>query len=153
MQTQMRLSVPLTASRRLLPPEAMGSPEERLYPVVNDLLDDWLSSFRPPFTGIRVFGSRWSHNRIKSKTSWPEIRCPISGWTLRQMKSTPLVSMLNLMPHSYRWCSFPTVHASYSRRTDKLLRKWTKDACRKAILRSSHCGWWPSWSAAGLWGV
>lgn len=35
-------------------------PEERLYPVVNDLLDDWLSSFRPPFTGIRVVGSRWS---------------------------------------------------------------------------------------------
>ena len=35
-------------------------PEERLYPVLNDLLDDWLSSFRPPFTGIRVVGSRWS---------------------------------------------------------------------------------------------
>ena len=35
-------------------------PEERLYPVLNDLLDDWLSSFRPPFTGIRVIGNRWS---------------------------------------------------------------------------------------------
>ncbi len=35
-------------------------PEERLYPVLNDLLDDWLSSFRPPFEGIRVIGSRWS---------------------------------------------------------------------------------------------
>lgn len=35
-------------------------PEERLYPVLNDLLDDWLSSFRPPFAGIRVVGNRWS---------------------------------------------------------------------------------------------
>lgn len=35
-------------------------PEERLYPVLNDLLDDWLSSFRPPFSGIRVVGNRWS---------------------------------------------------------------------------------------------
>jgi thioredoxin reductase (NADPH) len=35
-------------------------PEERLYPVLNDLLDDWLSSFRPPFAGIRVIGHRWS---------------------------------------------------------------------------------------------
>lgn len=35
-------------------------PEERLYPVLNDLLDDWLSSFRPPFAGIRVIGNRWS---------------------------------------------------------------------------------------------
>src|SRR5215208_3081262 len=35
-------------------------PEENLYPVVNDLLDDWLASFRPPFEGIRVIGLRWS---------------------------------------------------------------------------------------------
>lgn len=35
-------------------------PEERLYPVLDDLLADWLASFRPPFEGIRVIGNRWS---------------------------------------------------------------------------------------------
>lgn len=35
-------------------------PEERLYPVLDDLLDDWQASFRPPFSGIRVIGNRWS---------------------------------------------------------------------------------------------
>lgn len=35
-------------------------PEERLYPVVSDLLDDWFASFRPVFEGIRVIGNRWS---------------------------------------------------------------------------------------------
>jgi thioredoxin reductase (NADPH) len=35
-------------------------PEEHLYPVLDDLLDDWLASFRPPFEGIRVIGNRWS---------------------------------------------------------------------------------------------
>lgn len=35
-------------------------PEERLYPVLDDLLNDWLASFRPPFEGIRVVGNRWS---------------------------------------------------------------------------------------------
>ena len=35
-------------------------PEERLYPVLNDLLDDWFASFRPTFEGIRVIGNRWS---------------------------------------------------------------------------------------------
>lgn len=35
-------------------------PQERLYPVLDDLLDDWLASFRPPFEGIRVVGNRWS---------------------------------------------------------------------------------------------
>ncbi|WP_442939508.1 response regulator [Nostoc sp.] len=29
-------------------------PEERLYPILDDLLDDWLAGFRPPFEGIRV---------------------------------------------------------------------------------------------------
>jgi len=35
-------------------------PHELLYPVLNDLLDDWISSYRPPFEGIRIIGSRWS---------------------------------------------------------------------------------------------
>jgi len=35
-------------------------PEQNLYPVLDDLLDDWRGSFRPPFEGIRVVGNRWS---------------------------------------------------------------------------------------------
>lgn len=35
-------------------------PEEKLYPVLNDLLDDWQASFHPPFRGIRVISDRWS---------------------------------------------------------------------------------------------
>jgi thioredoxin reductase (NADPH) len=35
-------------------------PEERLYGVVDDLLDDWQSSYRPAFEGVRVIGHRWS---------------------------------------------------------------------------------------------
>src|SRR5207245_1987418 len=35
-------------------------PEEHLYPVLDDLLDDWQASFRPPFEGVRLLGHRWS---------------------------------------------------------------------------------------------
>ena len=35
-------------------------PSEHLYPQLNDLLDDWQASYRPPFQGIRVLGTRWS---------------------------------------------------------------------------------------------
>ena len=35
-------------------------PEEHLYPVLDDLLDDWMGSYRPPFDGVRVLGTRWS---------------------------------------------------------------------------------------------
>ncbi len=35
-------------------------PEERLYPVVDDVLADWLAAFRPPFEGVRLLSSRWA---------------------------------------------------------------------------------------------
>jgi len=35
-------------------------PTERLYPQLDDLLDDWQASYRPSFEGIRVLGTRWS---------------------------------------------------------------------------------------------
>ena len=35
-------------------------PEERLYGIVDDLLDDWQASYRPAFDGVRVVGHRWS---------------------------------------------------------------------------------------------
>lgn len=35
-------------------------PEERLYPVVDDLLADWSAHVVLPFEGLRVVGSRWS---------------------------------------------------------------------------------------------
>lgn len=35
-------------------------PEEKLYPILDDLLDDWQATFRPPFEGIRVISDRWS---------------------------------------------------------------------------------------------
>lgn len=35
-------------------------PEEHLYPVLDDLLEDWSASYRPPFAGLRVYGTRWS---------------------------------------------------------------------------------------------
>jgi thioredoxin reductase (NADPH) len=35
-------------------------PEERLYPILDDLLADWRSAYRPVFEGVRVVGHRWS---------------------------------------------------------------------------------------------
>ena len=35
-------------------------PEEKLYPLLSDLLDEWLAGYRPPFEGVRVVGLNWS---------------------------------------------------------------------------------------------
>ncbi len=35
-------------------------PQQNLYPVLDDLLQDWSANYRPPFEGVRVLGTRWS---------------------------------------------------------------------------------------------
>jgi thioredoxin reductase (NADPH) len=35
-------------------------PDQQLYPVLDDLLEDWQAGYRPPFTGLRVLSDRWS---------------------------------------------------------------------------------------------
>src|ERR1035438_415594 len=35
-------------------------PEEKLYPVLTDLLEDWKAGYQAPFEGLRVIGNRWS---------------------------------------------------------------------------------------------
>src|SRR5215469_10390779 len=35
-------------------------PEERLYGVVDDMLDDWQATYHQEFEGVRVIGHRWS---------------------------------------------------------------------------------------------
>jgi thioredoxin reductase (NADPH) len=35
-------------------------PEQRLFPILDDMLDDWMADYQPVFDGIRVIGHRWS---------------------------------------------------------------------------------------------
>ena len=35
-------------------------PEEKLYPVLDDLLQDWQATFKPAFQGVKVISDRWS---------------------------------------------------------------------------------------------
>jgi thioredoxin reductase (NADPH) len=37
-------------------------PEEKLYPILDDLLEDWVAGYRPRFEGIRVIGQQWSRD-------------------------------------------------------------------------------------------
>lgn len=42
-------------------------PEERLYPVLDDVLDDWAANADVPFDGIRVLGTTWSPTTYETK--------------------------------------------------------------------------------------
>jgi CheY-like chemotaxis protein len=35
-------------------------PEEKLYPIIDELIEDWFADHRPAFEGVRVIGHRWS---------------------------------------------------------------------------------------------
>lgn len=35
-------------------------PQDNLYPVLDDLLNDWKANFKPPFEGVRIAGTLWS---------------------------------------------------------------------------------------------
>jgi thioredoxin reductase (NADPH) len=42
-------------------------PEEKLYPVIDDLLDEWHSMYKPDHEGIRIIGYQWSHKSHQLK--------------------------------------------------------------------------------------
>jgi thioredoxin reductase (NADPH) len=42
-------------------------PEEKLYPILDDLLDDWQAGYRPTFEGIRVVSHEWSKEAFELK--------------------------------------------------------------------------------------
>jgi thioredoxin reductase (NADPH) len=43
-------------------------PEELLYPILDDLLDDWAATYRPRFSGVRLIGQRWSRDMYHLKS-------------------------------------------------------------------------------------
>src|ERR1700752_4759717 len=88
-------------------------PEENLYPVLDELLEDWEAAFPPQFEGIRVLGNRWSpasHNikdflaRNHGTYQWLDIEIAASDSEVRSLvelldedetRSLPIVILPN----------------------------------------------------------
>jgi thioredoxin reductase (NADPH) len=51
-------------------------PEDRLYPILDDLLDEWAAAYRPRFSGVRVIGHRWSREMYAIKSFLASNRIP-----------------------------------------------------------------------------
>jgi len=51
-------------------------PDERLYPVLDDLLNEWRARTIPAFNGIRVLGSQWSSPSYAAKDFLSRNRVP-----------------------------------------------------------------------------
>jgi len=66
-------------------------PEEKLYPTLDDLLHDWTSTFRPPYEGIRVLGTRWSNRSYELRDFLARNQVPYQWIDVELAESDPEV--------------------------------------------------------------
>jgi thioredoxin reductase (NADPH) len=59
-------------------------PSEKLYPVIDDLLDDWQASYRPTIAGLRVISQPWSRSAHELKAFLAMNRIPYRSLILGQ---------------------------------------------------------------------
>src|SRR5580658_7769312 len=66
-------------------------PEQNLYPVLEDLLEDWQASYRPPFEGLRVLGTRWSRRSYELREFLARNQVPYHWLDVESADSDPEV--------------------------------------------------------------
>ncbi|MCB0164025.1 MAG: FAD-dependent oxidoreductase [Anaerolineae bacterium] len=59
-------------------------PEEKLFPILDDLLDEWQAAYRPPFSGIRIIGHRWSPETHELKDFLARNQVPYQYFDIEQ---------------------------------------------------------------------
>ncbi len=66
-------------------------PEEHLYPVLDDLLEDWSANYKPPFEGIRLFGTRWSQKSYEVRDFLARNQIPYQWMDIEAADRTPAI--------------------------------------------------------------
>ena len=78
-------------------------PEEQLYPILDDLLDDWKADYRAPYEGIRVVGNRWSSDSHRVKDflarnhvpyQWQDIEADSEAYSLYEGADAPALPLV-----------------------------------------------------------
>jgi thioredoxin reductase (NADPH) len=83
-------------------------PEQKLYPVLDDLLEEWQGKYRAPYQGLRVLGTRWSPASHQLKDFLGRNQVPYQ-WTDVEV-ATPDPEIQRLLPHiDLRSASLPLV--------------------------------------------
>ncbi|MGB7860359.1 MAG: FAD-dependent oxidoreductase, partial [Acidimicrobiia bacterium] len=59
-------------------------PDQKLYPILDDLLDDWHAGYRPTFEGIRVVGQEWSRDAFELKAFLAMNQVPYRSLTVNK---------------------------------------------------------------------
>ncbi len=83
-------------------------PEQTLYPILDDLLGDWLATAQIPFDGIRVAGTLWSPASHKIKDFLARSQIPYEWLDIeRDVETRALVEAVNQEQHRLPVLFFP----------------------------------------------
>ena len=110
-------------------------PEQRLYPVLDDLLAEWMARTRPPFEGIRVPGTALSASSYAVKDFLSRNLIPPVG---RSRFRRARASSFNRQPTACRGCRsscFKTARRWCSRRRASSPRDRDADTPSASLLR------------------
>jgi thioredoxin reductase (NADPH) len=66
-------------------------PDQHLYPVLDDLLEDWTAHYRPPFEGVRVLGTRWSQKSYEVRDFLARNQIPYQWLDIEAADRTPAI--------------------------------------------------------------
>ena len=83
-------------------------PEQDLYPVLDDLLSDWLASVPVPYDGIRVAGTQWSASSHNAKDFLARNQIPYQWLDIeKDEQARALVETVNQDKHQLPVVFFP----------------------------------------------
>jgi len=69
-------------------------PDQNLYPALDDMLNEWMDSYRPPYEGIQLFGTRWSPKAYELRMFLAQNHLPYQWVDVEQTSSVDAYAVL-----------------------------------------------------------
>lgn len=85
-------------------------PDQNLYPALDDMLNEWMDSYHPPFEGIQLFGTRWSPKAYELRTFLAQNHLPYQWVDVEQStgsENSPLLKKTDGTPETLPLIVFP----------------------------------------------
>jgi thioredoxin reductase (NADPH) len=85
-------------------------PEQNLYPALDDMLNEWMDSYHPPYEGIQLFGTRWSPKSYELRMFLAQHHLPYQWVDVEQtnaQENTPALKKADGSPETLPLMVFP----------------------------------------------
>jgi thioredoxin reductase (NADPH) len=106
-------------------------PDQNLYPALDDMLNDFMDSYHPPYEGIQLFGTRWSPKAYELRVFLAQSHLPYQWVDVEQSSTTDSSAVLHKSdgtPETLPLLVFPD--------STKVSEPTTADIARKIGLRT-----------------